>query len=367
MRIAFVTVGDTSRLTGGYLYHARLFSGLRARGIEIAEIVAGDASLAGQEHAATRLGSLVDLRSIDVVVVDALARVVCAPWLDRWRRARPVVVLVHELPSVAAPGAATAARDRKLEEPLLRADRLVAVSPHGRDILRSRGVPAGRISVAAPGFDRLSPAGGAQQRPTVRGGGPVRALCVAQWIPRKGIRTLVEAWARHERPGATLEFIGETQADPGYAAIVRAAIAAAPNASISVTGPVDDATLKAAFAAADLFVLPSRYEGYGIVYAEALAYGLPVIACRVGPVPKLVGKSAGILVPPDDPAALAGALDLLLRDPELRGRLAAGARRLAARLPRWDDTVACFQRAVEGAIAQRSGRPEGTVRGVKNT
>ncbi len=102
----------------------------------------------------------------------------------------------------------------------------------------------------------------------------VRALCVAQWIPRKGILTLVEAWKLHERPGAVLELVGETGADRDYEMRVRAAIDAAPQDSIVVSGCVDDAALGRAYASADLFVLPSRYEGYGIVYAEALARGL---------------------------------------------------------------------------------------------
>ena len=70
----------------------------------------------------------------------------------------------------------------------------------------------------------------------------MRALCVAQWIPRKGILTLVEAWKLRERPGAVLELIGETDADPDYAARVRAAVEAAPPGSIIVSGRVDDAS-----------------------------------------------------------------------------------------------------------------------------
>ncbi|HZY56183.1 MAG TPA: glycosyltransferase, partial [Rubrobacteraceae bacterium] len=159
----------------------------------------------------------------------------------------------------------------------------------------------------------------------------------------------------HGRPGAMLELIGETDADPAYAASVRAAITDTTGASIVVSGPVDDAMLGAAYAAADLFVLPSRYEGYGIVYAEALALGLPVIACDVGPVPELVGGEAALLVPPGDIEALSGTLDLLLGDPALRGRMSAAARR-AEHLPRWDDTVVGLWRALQEVRALRSVR-----------
>jgi glycosyltransferase involved in cell wall biosynthesis len=345
MHVAFVTVGDTSRLTGGYLYNTRTLAALRERGVAVEEIVPCGASPAEQEEAVPRLGSHLDPRRFDVVVVDALARIVCAPHLDRWRRERPVVAMVHELPSIAAPKAGL---EREYEEPLLRAERLICVSEHGRSILQGRGVPAARIRVVPPGFDRLPKGGG--NEPPVRDR-TVRALCVAQWIPRKGILELVRAWTIHERPGAALELVGETDADPAYAASVRAAVV---DASITVSGPVDDAALGAAYAAADLFVLPSRYEGYGVVYAEALAHGLPVVACNVGPVPDLVGEEAALLVPPGDVEALSGALDLLLKDAALRERMSSAARRRAEELPRWEDTTAGFLRVLEETVAERT-------------
>ena len=348
VRVAFVTVGDTSRLTGGYLYHARVFGGLRERGVTIEEVVPCGASPPEQEDAALRLGSLLDPRSFNVIVVDALARVVCAPHLDRWREERPIVAMVHELPSVAASGEATH-REREYEEPLLRSDRLISVSGHGKSVLESRGVPAGRIRVVPPGYDRLPERDGAEPASC---DGTVRALCVAQWIPRKGILDLVRAWKLHERPGASLELVGETDAaDPTYAASVRALIAADP--SIIVSGPVDDATLGTVYAAADLFVLPSRYEGYGIVYAEALAHGLPVIACDVGPIPDLVGEQAAQLVPPGDVKALSGALDLLLGDAARRIQMSAAARRRAAELPCWEDTTDGFLGVLREAATER--------------
>ena len=97
-----VTVGDTGRKTGGYLYNARVIEGLRGRGMEVEEVVACGASFGEQRAAARRFESAFDPSLFDVVVVDALARIVVASHLDRWRNIRPVVALVHELPSVAA-------------------------------------------------------------------------------------------------------------------------------------------------------------------------------------------------------------------------------------------------------------------------
>jgi len=347
VRVAFVTVGDTNRLTGGYLYNARVLDALRKMGVWAEEIIPCGASPEEQEEASRRLGPTLDPRLFDVIVVDALARIVCSPHLDRWREERPVAAMVHELPSVAGGDAVS----REYEEPLLRSDRVISVSNHGKSILEERGVSPRRIRVVPPGSDRL-PKGDESDRSAPDG--TVRALCVAQWLPRKGILELVRAWALHERPGASLEFVGETDADHDYAASVRAAIADAPDASIAVKGPIDDTALAAAYAAADLFALPSRYEGYGVVYAEALAQGMPVVACDAGPVPELLGREAALLVPPGDVEALSGALDLLLNDAGMRGRMSSAARSRAKALPRWENTAAGFLRVLRELVAERS-------------
>jgi glycosyltransferase involved in cell wall biosynthesis len=348
VRVAFVTVGDTGRLTGGYLYNARVLELLGGMGVEVEEITPCGASPEEQNAVAGTFGSSFDPRAFDVVVVDALARIVCAPHLDRWREDRPVVAMVHELPSAAAPEEAPSPED---EEPLLRSGQLICVSRHGASILAEKGVPAARIHVVPPGSDHL-PAH--TDTPSPARDGRNRALCVAQWIPRKGILDLVQAWTLRERPDATLELIGETDADPAYEAAVHAAIASSGKKSIVVRGPVDDAALEAAYAAADVFALPSRYEGYGVVYAEALAHGLPVVACAVGPVPALVGEDAALLVPPKDVGALSGALDLILDDAGLRDRMSVAARRRAEALPRWEDTAAGFLRVLREAVAERT-------------
>jgi glycosyltransferase involved in cell wall biosynthesis len=278
-------------------------------------------------------------------VIDALARAVVAPWMECWRVARPIVVLVHQLPSIAEAEPQRIAVEQALEAPLLQADRLIAVSAHGRALLLARGVERDRIAVVSPGFDRLPQPD--QWLPKTFDA--VRALCVAQWIPRKGITTLIRAWTLGRWPGAVLELIGETYAAPIYAAEVHTLIGHAPVGSVIVRGAVRDADLQAAYARANVFVLPSRFEGYGMVYAEALGYGLPVIATTISPVQGIVTADAGLFVPPDDPPALAAAIERLFTNRVLWQRLADGALRRAAALPRWNDTVRQLGQVLEDA------------------
>jgi glycosyltransferase involved in cell wall biosynthesis len=353
LQIAFITVGDSTRRTGGYLYHHEVHTRLRRRGHRVTEIVAGAVEPAAQRAAARSLGAQVDPAAYDVIVVDALARIVCAPWLAAWQALRPLAAMIHELPSAA--GEHTNPADSVAEAALLCADRLITVSNHGAATLIARGVAPERITIASGGFDRLAEwksatgTGGSRTAPQPH---PHTALCVAQWIPRKQILELVHAWNLAAPEQWQLELIGETTADEAYAEAVRSAIARSV-APVAVRGAVDDATLAEAYANAAFFVLPSRFEGYGIVYAEALAYGLPVIACTGGPVPELLGP-AGVLVPPDDQPALVTALRRLTADAELRARLSAAAWARAAALPTWDDTTDHYLAALETA-RQRIG------------
>ena len=228
--------------------------------MRVEQVVPCGATPAEQAEASSEFGAAFDPARFDALIVDALARIVVAPHLDVWRSVRPVVALVHELPGVANP--TTADRERTFEEPLFRSDRLVAVSGHGKEVLLSNGVPAGRVAVVRPGFDGLQPCPGG-----ARVGGTTRVLCVAQWIPRKGVLDLVRAWSAEERPGAVLDLVGDTDADPGYVAKVLEAASQDP--SVIVRGPVSDAELAGLYASADLFALPSPYQGHGNVYPRA--------------------------------------------------------------------------------------------------
>jgi len=101
------------------------------------------------------------------------------------------------------------------------------------------------------------------------------------------------------------------------------------------------------YVAADVFVLASRFEGYGMAYAEAIARGLPVIGTNAGAIPETVPPGAGILVRPDDASALAASLRRIIEDPGERLRLSNAARAASTRLPTWQASARIFSRAIE--------------------
>ena len=165
--------------------------------------------------------------------------------------------------------------------------------------------------------------------------------------PRKGHDVLVEALALVADLRWTCTIAGSLDRAPEMVVMVRERIAAhGLGDRIALIGEATD--MAPLYGAADIFVLPSRYEGYGMAFAEALQQGLPVIGTATGAIPEVVPSSAGILVPPDDVAALAAALRRLMIDHAARCRLAEGAVIAAKDLPRWDETARCVAAVLQG-------------------
>jgi glycosyltransferase involved in cell wall biosynthesis len=176
--------------------------------------------------------------------------------------------------------------------------------------------------------------------------GEVVLLAVGAVIPRKGYDVLVSALARLARLRWHLVIAGDGGRSPETLRRLEAEIAAFDLADrISLLGAVSSEQLASLYQRCDLFVLPSRFEGYGMVFAEAIAHGLPVVGTTAGAIPETVPDAAGVLVPPDDVETLAAALRRLIEDPAERERLAAAAR--AARFPSWREQAVAFARLLE--------------------
>jgi glycosyltransferase involved in cell wall biosynthesis len=211
-------------------------------------------------------------------------------------------------------------------------------------------VAASRIAVVEPGTGRAPLARGSQ--------GSVRnLLCVATLVPRKGHDILFRALAELPRSDWLLTCVGSPYRSPSTVQRLCAQLEAdGLEDHVRLVGEVDAATLAEYYDDADIFVLPTRHEGYGMAVAEALAHGLPVVSTPTGAIAELVGRDAGMLVPPGDAEALTAALWRVLDDDGLRKRLREGARRVRDRLPTWED-----QAGMMAAVLARAEATDGRI------
>ncbi|MFY1632964.1 glycosyltransferase family 4 protein [Solwaraspora sp. WMMB335] len=343
------TVADPATPSGGNIYDRHLCQELAAAGRPVREIaVDGDWPRPGPAARARLADILAGLPDGTVVLADGL--VVCgvpevvAPHAGRLRLA----VLVH-LPLADETGLAPAdasALDAAERATLAVADAVLATSDWtARRLVDGHGLAAGRVHVARPG---VAPGPLAAGSP---GGG--RLACVASVTPRKGHDVLVDALATVADLDWECTCAGALTA-AGHVERVRSRIAHyGLTERVRLVGPRAGAALAATFGAADLLVLPSHAETYGMVVTEALARGVPVLTTEVGGAPEALGRAGdgslpGMLVPPGDPAALGGALRRWLTDAGLRERLRAAAGRRRAGLAGWDATAATVAGVLDG-------------------
>jgi len=340
---AFAIPGDITTLTGGYIYERRLLEGLRALGRDVDHIPLGasfpDPTAADMADARARLLAIAPDRPLilDGLVFGSLDTAVLA------QMRAPVVAMIHH-PLARESGLAAAMRDHlyKTErDNLAHAAHVLVPSPHTAALLASDyGVAPARITICRPGTDRPM---GRLARAT-----PPLILSVGILHPRKGHDVLLKALAQLRSRDWQAMIVGARH-DPAHAAeLDRMHAALGLDHQVQLAGRLPGEALARAYGEAAIFALATRYEGYGIVFDEAMAHGLPIVTCDTGAVPETVAAGAGLLVPPDDPAAFASALDRLLAEADLRGQMAAISAQAGAALPGWKDTA-----RVAGAVLDR--------------
>jgi glycosyltransferase involved in cell wall biosynthesis len=343
--LAFAVPGSLDTPTGGYAYDKRMIAELRRLGWDVEVIDLGDEfprpSDAARKNATEKLLALPQGMPL---VIDGLAFGTMFVVASRLALRRKLVALVHHPLALETGLTPTeAAAFQMMERTALgRAGRTVTTSHTTAQILmRHYRVPERRLVVAPPGTDKVAPARGS-------GSDSLALLAVGALVPRKGYDVLIAALATLRELPWHLTIAGDPTRDPATAQRLDEDIAHHGLAErVTLAGAVSDERLDALYDGADLFVLPSRYEGYGMGFAAAIAHGLPVIGTDAGAIPEAVPADAGILVPPDNVPALAAALYRLITDPRERGRLAAAARSAAAQLPTWADSALLFARALK--------------------
>lgn len=335
--------GDLDTPTGGYRYDRAMVRGLRAAGWRV-DVLSLPGNYpwptAAAEHESQR--AVAALPEGECVLADGLA-FGALPGLaaEHAQRLRWVALVHHPLALETGllPEHQAVLRDSETRA-LSHARHIVVTSPTTARTLTAAGrqgwgVTPGRVSVIEPGVDPAPVATG-----SLAHRGVPRLLCVGSLSVRKGQAELVEALAGLRELPWELVCAGSTTRDTETTRAVCAAIEQyGLSDRVQLAGVVEDQALEALYASADLFVLPSWYEGYGMVYTEALARGLPVVCTSGGASPETVPEAARLMVPPGDVRALRDALRGWLTTPRLRAKLAAGARQARERLPRWERAV----------------------------
>jgi glycosyltransferase involved in cell wall biosynthesis len=344
-RVAFAVPGDLATLTGGYTYDRHIVGELRRLGFMVDVIDLGEGfPRPAPETRAAALEKLVGVSPDVAIVIDGLALGVL-PEIAALRGRNPLIGLVHH-PLALETGLATdeAERFRASERAALAGmSGVIVTSPStARVLIADYGVSPDLLRIAPPG-----------SAPAVCARGPsdgnAALLSVGIIVPRKGHDLLVAALATLKDLAWRLTIVGDRTRDEQASAKLDADILRHGLASrITIESGVSDERLAELYASADVFVLASRYEGYGMAFAQAIAYGVPVIGTIAGAIPETVPAGAGLLVPPGEVPALAAALRLVISDEAERARLAATARAAARRLPTWEAAAAVFVRAIEG-------------------
>ena len=343
-RLDFIVPGDPAQHTGGYLYDAHIVTELRRLGWTVA--VHGLLGRFPEADATARDAlerTLATLPSGRLVVVDGLALGGLPEVAIRHGCRLRLVALVHH-PLADERGLSLARRHCLLASEraaLAAVGRVITTSPWTARRLADFGLQPSRVRTVEPGVTPLALARA--------DGEPPRLLCVGSVSPRKGQDLLVRALARLRDTPWHCDSIGSSTRDPDFAGAVAGLIhEAGLDDRIQFHGECDDARLRAAYAGADLFVLPSHYEGYGMVVTEAIAAGLPVLTTTGGALSETLPPGAGIAVPPDDVDALTEALAALIGDRARRHALREGARKARAALRDWPQAGAEFAAALSG-------------------
>jgi len=364
MRVGLTLYGSLDEQSGGFRYDRKLVEGLRRAGdtVEVVELPWRAYPRGLLDSALPRFRERLRV-DVDVMLQDELAH----PSLVGHNRdlPYPVVGVVHHLR--ASEGRRLTPLYRAVERRYLATlDGVVCNSAATRDAVAALGVDPAASVVAPPAGDRFDPriddeaiasraaslsrsdAGeGATDGPTADGDtepAPLRVAFVGNLAPRKGLDTLVEGVARADA-AVDLTVVGRAVDEDHVADVRRLVRERGLGDRIRFAGRLSDAELGDVLRASHVLAVPSRYEGFGIVYLEGMSFGLPAVASRAGGAVETVADGeTGVLADPDDPDAVARALDGFAADPDRLVEMGRAARRRYERHPEWPESTARVRR-----------------------
>lgn len=345
--ITLAVPGDITTLTGGYIYDRNLLDEMRGAGRDVTLLTLPDGfPFPAASDMALACARLQALPAEMTVIVDGLAFGALPPEQVAKIKARIIALVHHPLAFESAlPEDQQAHLLRTERENLRHAAQVLVPSPHTKATLVAHyDVMAESIHVAVPGIAQL-----AQDMPAVSRPAVPLILSVGILHPRKGHDVLIDALGTIAQHDWQACIVGSLWED-GYDRVLQDLIERRGlTGRVRLAGRVADDALLKLYQEASIFALATRYEGYGMVFNEALLHGLPIVSCATGAVPDTVPPAAGLLTACDDPAAFGAALAKVLTDTTLAAKMRQAALAAGAALPTWQDTARVALRAVDMA------------------
>lgn len=334
--IVFAIPGDLSLPTGGYAYDRRLLREWRETGVAARHLPLPGGFPSPSEADLAEAGRAILSSPYDsVLLIDGLAYGAFPEGIAAGLAGRVVALVHHPLGLETGLSPAQATEFVRRETAALRYASAVIVTSEAtkRLLVADFAVPAEKITVAEPGVDPAERALGS-------GGESVELLAVGSLVPRKGYDVLIAALkGLADKPWRLIIAGADDRAPATTAALEEQILTAGLSERIRLAGALEQGELDNAYAKADLFVMPSLFEGYGMVLTEAMARGLPILCTTGGAAAETAPDDAALKVPPGDVAALRAGLARLLDDTDERQRRADAAWRAAGTLPRWRETA----------------------------
>jgi glycosyltransferase involved in cell wall biosynthesis len=341
LRVALLTRGSPSQVTGGHLYQRRMAEAARRHGAVI-EFV----SVSPYRDPLSQ--------PADVVLIDSIVACSLAPWVLIGRPRPPLAAVLHQPPGGVGQGRVRTALQRPLDLLTYRRCRLLiaASSALGEALVVEHRLSPTGVCVVEPGSDLPVVAPPAAD---MRQGRHIALLSVGNWSANKGVLELLEAVARLPPDDVTLHLAGRHDVDKAYTRAVQSRLERPDlTGRVVVHGVVTRDEVARLYAGADVFALLSYAETYGTVHGEALAAGLPTVGWRSGNLPNLITHGReGCLIEPGDVEALAACLLGLATDDGWRERLRRGAQRRGRSLPTWEDAAQRFFAALTTLVPDR--------------
>jgi glycosyltransferase involved in cell wall biosynthesis len=352
IKACFAIPGDIETPTGGYVYDRQVIAALPSCGVEIRHLALPGGFPFPTPEAVEETGRLLAaVPAEEVLIIDGLALGVLPPSLLE-KVAAPIIALHHH-PLGLETGLTSEQEDALLasEKAATACARHVIVTSQttAEILVELEFAPPPQVTVAMPGI--------VHGKRAESQGGVFQIVSVGTIVPRKGYDILVAALATLKDESWHCTIVGGLDRDARCTEALKAQVANEGLADrITFAGVLDTPDVSTLLSRSDVFALPSRYEGYGMAFAEAMAHGLPVLATNAPAIPGTVPEGAGILVAPENTTAFADALRKLMHDAELRRQMADVGWAHAQGLPDWKDTAGIIAGVIRGVCpAKASG------------